>query len=74
MFRTETDRMFAHARPGADFSLFARLGRCLTRWRELARQRRALTRLDDATLRDLGVSRAEANFEACRRVWDDPQG
>ena len=36
------------------------------------RQRRALARLDDARLADLGLSRAEALTEARRPVWDVP--
>lgn len=35
-------------------------------------QRRALAQLDDATLRDIGITRAEALAEAKRRVWDVP--
>jgi uncharacterized protein YjiS (DUF1127 family) len=40
-------------------------------WRrhELARQRRALLALDDRMLKDIGVSRAEAEGEACRPFW-----
>lgn len=35
-------------------------------------QRRALTRLDDAALADLGLTRAEAEQEAGRPFWDLP--
>lgn len=38
----------------------------------LARQRRALARLDDAALSDIGVSRGDAQTEAARPVWDAP--
>ena len=38
----------------------------------LARQRRALTHLDDAALRDVGISREEAETEAARPFWDAP--
>lgn len=38
----------------------------------LARQRRALAKLDAAQLRDIGVDRAEADIEASRPVWDVP--
>ncbi|QGX98838.1 DUF1127 domain-containing protein [Roseovarius faecimaris] len=50
-------------RPGriALFSLF-----------DLARQRRALARMDDARLADLGLSREDAMAEAKRPVWDVP--
>jgi len=36
----------------------------------VARQRRALARLDDAALTDLGLSRLDAQHEAARPFWD----
>lgn len=39
------------------------------RWRERARQRRALLALDDRLLSDIGISRAEAEGEACKPFW-----
>ena len=36
------------------------------------RQRRVLARLDDRTLADIGLTRAEASTEAARPVWDLP--
>jgi len=42
----------------------------LRRMIEVARQRRALARLDDAALADLGLSRRAARTEAARPVWD----
>lgn len=38
----------------------------------LMRQRRRLAELDDAALRDLGISRADALHEAARAPWDAP--
>ncbi|EEE37660.1 conserved domain protein [Rhodobacteraceae bacterium KLH11] len=38
----------------------------------LARQRRALARLDDRALADIGLSRSEAQTEAARPIWDTP--
>ncbi|SLN23886.1 hypothetical protein ROA7450_00959 [Roseovarius albus] len=38
----------------------------------LYRQRRALSKLDDASLNDIGVSRTEAQAEAKRAPWDVP--
>ena len=35
-------------------------------------QRRALCRLSDELLADIGVTRAEARAEACRAAWDVP--
>ena len=46
-----------------------RFGRLLS----LARQRRALARLDDPALEDIGVTRAEADTEAARPIWDAPE-
>ncbi|HDS1817997.1 hypothetical protein D3C81_938220 [compost metagenome] len=42
------------------------------RWWELHRQRRELASLSDATLHDLGLSRADIQQEAERPFWDDP--
>lgn len=43
-------------------------------WRlGLWRQRRALARLDDAALDDIGVTRREARAEARRPIWDAPE-
>ena len=44
----------------------------LADWRALRRQRIALSRLDDHRLRDLGITRAEAEREAARPMWDAP--
>ncbi len=38
----------------------------------LARQRRALTRLDDRALEDIGLTRREADIESARPIWDAP--
>ncbi len=38
----------------------------------LYKQRNALAKLDDALLRDIGVTREQANSEALRPVWDGP--
>ena len=43
----------------------------LLRWQELARQRRALARLGDRMLKDLGLTRADALREAGRPFWDE---
>ncbi|MCH2167231.1 MAG: DUF1127 domain-containing protein [Oceanicola sp.] len=44
----------------------------LLRMGALARQRRALARLDAATLRDLGLSAADVDREVARPFWDIP--
>jgi uncharacterized protein YjiS (DUF1127 family) len=41
--------------------------RIIARWIERARQRNALARLDDAMLRDIGITRSEA-----AREWEKP--
>ena len=38
-------------------------------WRK-HRTRRLLTQMDDRMLSDLGISRAQASFEASRSMWD----
>lgn len=38
----------------------------------LSRQRRTLKDLEDHLLRDIGVTREEADIESKRRVWDAP--
>ena len=50
-------------------------GSFLARLRHLAalhRQRRHLARLDDHLLRDIGLTRAEAERECLRPAWDAP--
>lgn len=46
--------------------------RRVARWHQLYRQRRELASLSDATLQDLGLSRADIMQEAERPFWDDP--
>jgi uncharacterized protein YjiS (DUF1127 family) len=46
----------------------------LLRWRELARQRRALLTLDDRMLKDIGITRVDAKCEARRPFWSDAVG
>jgi uncharacterized protein YjiS (DUF1127 family) len=41
----------------------------LLQWHELARERRALLALSDHMLKDIGISRAEAEREARRPFW-----
>ncbi|MFV0361427.1 DUF1127 domain-containing protein [Tropicimonas sp.] len=51
-------------------------GRVVSRIRNmvaLRRQRRNLAELDDRALRDIGVSRYEAEIESARPSWDVPQ-
>ena len=38
-------------------------------WQERSRQRRALARLDDRMLRDIGISRADVAAECAKPFW-----
>ncbi|MBA1272667.1 DUF1127 domain-containing protein [Pseudomonas azotifigens] len=46
----------------------------LVRWWQLHDQRQRLAALDDAALKDLGLSRADVVAESERPFWDDPFG
>ncbi len=48
---------------------FAAFGQILATWRERARQRRELTNLDYRTMRDLGISPTDVQFEANKPFW-----
>lgn len=39
-------------------------------WREMSISRAELANLSDVLLKDIGISRAEAEFEASRPFWD----
>lgn len=39
----------------------------------LHRQRRQLTRMSDAELADIGVTRPQAEAESIRPIWDQPR-
>lgn len=62
-----TDIMNRH-RPARRFSIRAMLGQM----HGLARQRAALRDLDDHLLRDINITRAQAQKEADRPFWDAP--
>ena len=50
-------------------ALLYRVGARLRSWRARARARRELRELDDEVLRDLALSRAQANFDAEKPFW-----
>ena len=54
------------------FEILRAVGRQFARWWQLAEQRRRLAMLDDAALKDLGLSRADVIQESERSFWDDP--
>ncbi|WP_371054528.1 DUF1127 domain-containing protein [Rhodosalinus sp. K401] len=62
-----SETTLGRARPAPRIRL-ARLGDMFA----LARQRRALAKLDASRLRDIGLTRDEALAEACRPIWDVP--
>jgi uncharacterized protein YjiS (DUF1127 family) len=57
---------------GLEFPPFAAVMRRLTTMRALHRQRARLAALDQAALDDIGITRAMAEAEARRPVWDIP--
>ena len=60
------------ATPGAGpttTGLFVGILDRLLLWQERASQRQALSNLDDRMLRDIGVTRAEADHEAGKFFW-----
>ena len=56
-------------RPGPATWLFHAIELVLG-WREVARQRRAVLELDERLLKDIGITRADAEHEASRPFWD----
>ena len=48
---------------------FTAFNQILTTWRQRARQRKELATLDSRTLRDLGLSASDVNFEANKPFW-----
>ena len=57
---------------GASLSVSALLAKAEA-WSALTRQRRALADLDEARLRDIGVTAGQAAREAARPFWDAPK-
>jgi uncharacterized protein YjiS (DUF1127 family) len=50
-------------------AVFAGACRVLSTWQERAQGRRALSRLDDHLLRDIGLSRADVERELMKPFW-----
>jgi uncharacterized protein YjiS (DUF1127 family) len=55
--------------PAAGPGLAARLLATIFEWSARARERRALFRLDDHLLKDIGLSRADVAREADKHFW-----
>jgi uncharacterized protein YjiS (DUF1127 family) len=50
-------------------SAITSLSEAYSTWRERAAQRRALARLDDRLLRDMGLSRSDVEEEVAKPFW-----
>ena len=48
---------------------FTAFGQILATWRRRARERTELSRLDQRTIRDLGLSEGDVVFEASKPFW-----
>ena len=48
---------------------FTALNQILATWRQRARERHELSRLDQRTIRDLGLSVGDIQFEANKPFW-----
>ena len=62
-------RAYATWRPRHDVHPFAAAFVPIKRWIERTRQRHALAGLDDAMLRDIGITRVEAARECDKPFW-----
>ena len=51
-----------------------RIGNTITRWGQLAEQRRQLRSMDGRMLQDIGLSQADVERIAGKRFWKDPLG
>ena len=60
------------SRFGAVAFSFSGIAQRLRLWRDLAAERRALARLSEDQLRDMGVTADRADREAGRVFWDAP--
>ncbi len=53
-------------------NLLRSIGDTITRWDQLAEQRRQLRGMDDRLLDDIGLSKADVERIAGKSLWDDP--
>ncbi len=51
------------------FGDFSHLIALVQEWRTVARQRRSLAALDDWTLKDIGITRADVERETAKPFW-----
>jgi len=50
-------------------SRWSQYSQCFAEWRRRVRTRDELSGLSDATLRDIGITRCDAHFEAAKPFW-----
>lgn len=50
---------------------YTALNQIFTTWRQRARSRKELSQLDTRSLRDLGLSASDVNFEINKPFWRD---
>jgi uncharacterized protein YjiS (DUF1127 family) len=60
---------YALTRPAASGGFASAALRALRTWMERDRQRASLAALDDHMLRDIGLTRADAEAEAAKAFW-----
>ena len=65
-----TDRPAGGAASGFEAAMSS-IWRMFLSWSARSRQRHALAALDDAMLKDIGLSRADIEFEAAKPFWRD---
>lgn len=53
-------------------NVLQRLGAIITRWSQLAEQRRQLREMDDRMLKDIGLSHADVERITRKPFWKDP--
>ncbi len=65
-----THSTLRNSQPTSHFSqAFARLGATLGRWRKRIEEREQLARLDERSLRDIGLSRSAIEAELRKPFW-----
>lgn len=72
--------MTAHIHKGNSQTIYHRIASAISHaWQahqtrsRMRRERQMLATLDDRMLKDIGLTRAEANLEAARPGWDVPE-
>jgi uncharacterized protein YjiS (DUF1127 family) len=56
-------------RAGALHHVWARMASEVREWRRRSRDRRALAAMSDRSLRDIGLTRYDADWEASKQFW-----